>query len=157
MSKVQEKKSAVESPAMAPVLWNPEDRWPRMMQWLDAWLPTDVGWRLQPHTLRMEEFQQDGTLTLRIEFPGIDPDKDVDITIDSGILTVTGRRSESDQSPQHSEFYYGEFFRSVPLPRGIDEGSVNATYDNGILEITMRMPEANGQKRHVPVARRSAT
>jgi len=121
------------------------------MQWWDAWWPADLNWRNQPEPVRMEEYRSDGMLTLRMEVPGVDPDRDMDIHIDDGTLTVAGRRCESEQVPERSEFHYGEFVRRVVLPRGVDEESVKARYHEGILEITMAMPEGTGIPRRVPV------
>jgi HSP20 family protein len=121
------------------------------MQWLGSWLPADLGWWNQPHPLRMEESRQDGTLTLRLEVPGVDPARDIDIVIDDGVLSVSGRRSVSDEAPHRSEFHYGEFVRTVTLPRGADEDSAHASYHEGILEITMTVPEGLGVVRRVPI------
>lgn len=39
--------------------------------------------------LRMEEYFEGSTLVLRAEVPGIDPDKDVEITVSDGVLRLT--------------------------------------------------------------------
>ena len=125
----------------------------RVMDWIDAWLPTDVAWRNHPLPLRMEEIKQDGQLIVRVEIPGIDPEKDIDIVIHDGSLTVSGRRVESEQTAQRSEFSYGEFMRMVTLPRGVDEESAKASYQGGILEITMATTGVEAAPRHVPIER----
>ena len=51
---------------------------------------------LEDTSLKLEEFEADGTLVVRAEMPGIDPEKDVDITIADGRLHICAeRRSET--------------------------------------------------------------
>lgn len=125
----------------------------KVMDWIDAWLPGDALWRTHPFPLRMEEIRQDGQWILRVEVPGVDPDKDIDVAIDRGTLTVSGRRVESEQDVDRSEFSYGEFMRIVTLPRGVDEESVKASYRGGILDIRMDINAARADPTHVPIAR----
>lgn len=129
----------------------------KVMDWIDAWLPTEVARRHHSFPLRMEQIRQDGRLIVRIEAPGIDPPKDIDIVIDSGTLTISGRRIESEETAERSEFSYGEFMRMITLPRGVVEESVTAFYRSGILEISMELDDAAATPRHVPVQRGDAT
>lgn len=90
-------------------------------------------------TMRLEEFVDDGTLVVRAEMPGVDPDKDVDISVHDGMLHIRAERCEEqekkDKSFYRSEFRYGAFARSVPLPSGATVDDVKATYKDGVLEI----------------------
>jgi HSP20 family molecular chaperone IbpA len=119
---------------------------------LDALLPLDLMTRNHGFAVRMEEIRADGTLTLRMEIPGINPAKDVDVCVEEGVLTVSGERGESTQTPERSEFSYGRFIRMVSLPRGADEDSIRASYHEGILEITMDTKAHSGTPRHIAVA-----
>jgi len=67
--------------------------------------------------------------------PGIDPDKDVKITIDNGFLTIRAERLEEKKEGGRSEFRYGSFIRSATLPTGADPDDVTATYGDSILEV----------------------
>ena len=60
------------------------------------------------HMMRVEENLQVGEYVLRAELPGIDPDKDVEISIANGVLTVTAERREEHKEQQRSEFRYGK-------------------------------------------------
>jgi len=95
--------------------------------------------------MRIEEFSEDGHLVIRAELPGIDPDKDVQVTVDEGLLTISGeRRSEtqSDEKGRHfTEMQYGSFMRTIPLPEGAGDKDVTASYRNGILEVRVPMAE----------------
>ncbi|HUY23490.1 MAG TPA: Hsp20/alpha crystallin family protein [Acidimicrobiales bacterium] len=109
--------------------------------------------------LRVEEFVDGDALVVRTELPGIDPDKDVEITISDGMLHIRARREEKSEHKARdgyrSEFRYGSFVRTMSLPAGTKEDDVKATYGDGILEI--RVPvgeEAKTASTRVPVVRR---
>lgn len=128
------------------------DTWPRLTDWFDALLPTEFGWRQRlPHTIRVEEFTRDGSFIVRAEMPGIDPQKDVEITIANGMLTIRGHRHVHEEEAHRSEFFYGEFVRTVSLPPGADDGDIQATYEHGILEVAVRMPAKQATARRIRV------
>jgi HSP20 family protein len=121
--------------------------------WSDLWTGFPSWAALHPSRLiRLEEEVQDGHYLLRAELPGIDPAKDVDITVHNGQLTIKAERSEKKETEGRSEFSYGSFTRSVTLPAGADEEDIKASYDKGILTVDVAVPEqaAPGEK-HITV------
>ena len=124
------------------------DRWRR---WLDLDSETD-------RWLRIEELHEDGMMVVRAELPGVDPEKDVEISVSEGVLHISAKREErsehKDKGTYRSEFRYGAFSRDFVLPKGVDHHAVKATYHDGILEV--RMPwagEASTTMTKVPVTR----
>ena len=107
--------------------------------------------------LKVEEFQEDGHLVVRAEMPGIDPDKDVDISVSDRILHLRAeRRSETkteDKKGYRSEFQYGSFTRSVRLPEGATEDDVTASYTDGILEVRIPVDSAVAEAKKIPITR----
>ena len=87
--------------------------------------------------LRIEEHLDEKTYTLRVEIPGIDPDRDVELTIAEGVLSVRAERQETKTEANRSEFRYGSFQRSVALPTNANADKVSATYTDGILLVTV--------------------
>jgi len=89
--------------------------------------------------LRVEELMDGETLVIRAELPGINPDKDVELTVDDGMLHIHAERRQEkkveDKDLYRSEIRYGAFTRTLPLPAGAGEKGVDATYTAGILEI----------------------
>jgi len=73
------------------------------------------------------------------EMPGIDPAKDVEVTVTDGVLNLHAERSEQNPGRHHSEFRYGSFDRSVRLPEGARPEKVTATYNDGILTVRIAM------------------
>lgn len=115
---------------------------------------TDVekGW------LRVEEFVDAGALVVRAEMPGIDPEKDVEITVADGVLTITASREEKTEHKEkdsyRSEFRYGSFSRSVVLPAGATEEEVTASYTDGVLEVRVPLgEEPKPEPKKIPVTR----
>jgi HSP20 family protein len=97
-----------------------------MDEWETAWL-------------RVEEFREPDALVVRAELPGIDPEKDVEVTVHDNALTIKAeRRENTEDRGKHgyrSEFRYGSFARTVDLPRGARGEDVTASYHDGVLEV----------------------
>ena len=103
------------------------------------------------HIIRVEDETKDGNYEIRAEIPGIDPVKDVDITVRDGVLTIKAERIEKKESNGRSEFSYGSFIRSVTLPPGADEDAIKASYDKGILTVSVPVTQAEAAEKHVTV------
>jgi HSP20 family protein len=92
----------------------------------------------------MDLVETEEHLVLRADLPGID-EKDLDIEIKDGVLTVSGERKE-EQEDKGEGFYraeraFGRFSRSLSLPDGIDTDQVSANFDRGVLEVKIPKPE----------------
>jgi HSP20 family molecular chaperone IbpA len=121
---------------------------------LFAGFPAWAGFRTQidTHLIRPEDKIEDGHYVVRAELPGLDPAKDVVVTVHDGLLTIKAERSAKKESKRRSEFSYGSFMRSVTLPAGADEDDVQARYDKGILTVSVAVPEhAAPSEKHIPV------
>jgi HSP20 family protein len=105
-----------------------------------------TGEMLEPGWLRVEEFVEDATMVVRVELPGIDPEKDVDISLQNGRLRISAKREEKSEHKEkdsyRSEFHYGSFVREIALPEGCTESDVTASYTDGVLEVRVPMGEA---------------
>lgn len=116
---------------------------PTQFDWFDDFIPRGLLLRspeLKP--IKIEEYAKDGKLVIRAELPGADPDKDLDVSVLDGYLTIKGTRHKEFEGDHHSEFSYGSFSRSIALPMGFDEKSIHAEYKNGILEVSLLLPTA---------------
>ena len=104
-------------------------------------------------TMRVEEYIDNGRYVVQAEIPGIDPEKEAEVTVSKGILTIHAERHEETSHKHHSEFRYGSFTRHVALPAAADESDIQASYDSGILQVSVGLKakdEENGAKR-IPV------
>ncbi len=86
----------------------------------------------------LDVLQEDGDIVVRAELPGV-KQEDVEITFHNGVLTISGERRAEEQK-EGSGYYvrerrYGSFRRSMSLPQGTDESSINARFHDGVLEV----------------------
>jgi HSP20 family protein len=100
----------------------------------------------EPGWLGVEEFVDDGTHVVRVEVPGIDPEKDIDISVANDTVRISASKQEKselkDKDTYRSDVRYGSFVRSVALPKGCTESDVKASYRDGVLEV--RIPVGEG-------------
>ena len=121
-----------------------------------SWLDNDTPFVFRTDgtpLVRIEDFVEDGTYVLRAEVPGIDPEKDLEVSVAGDTVTIRGERREEEQDKRHHEIHYGEFVRTVRLPQGSRTDDVKAAYDDGVLEVRVPVdPEGDGTHT-VPIAR----
>ena len=130
------------------------DRWPELFA--RRWPESLRGFPGADTPFKLEEFtEDDGTFVLRAELPGIDPDENLEITVDDGHLTISAEREERseerDNGKYRSEFRYGSMARSVRLPDGADEEAITATFKAGILEVRVPHNGEQAQVKTIPV------
>ena len=88
--------------------------------------------------------------------PGLDPAK-IDVTIDRGVLTLSGERPSSLPAAQEArerkltvysqERAVGSFKRAVSLPDDADPTQVNASYRDGVLHVSVARRESAQPRR----------
>jgi len=105
--------------------------------------------------MRMEDYVRNGDYVVRAELPGVDPEKEVEVSVTDGILSIRAERKEEAIDKSHSEFRYGVFNRQIALPPGADEDHVEASYDKGILEVVVAMKKEDARKteKRIPIKR----
>jgi len=119
---------------------------PDVVRWLESWNP------MPEHTLvRVEDYRDNGNYVLRAELPGMDPKKDIKVSVQGNVLSIVGERSETKREHSRSEFRYGSFARSVSLPDGADTKHMQARYDAGVLQVTVPVHDESQQSRQIPV------
>ena len=85
-------------------------------------------------------------VVISLELPGVDIEKDVDIEVAQGRLTIKGERRElrSPEMEERSgkalvrELRYGAFRREFALPEQVKAEDVDAAYDRGMLFVRVR-------------------
>ena len=98
----------------------------------------------------------DDKFQLYVDVPGVDP-KDVEITLETGVLTITGERfMQAEKSGENvvcrrAERGSGRFYRRFILPETVDAEKVKATDRHGVLEILIPK-KAKAVPRRIEVA-----
>jgi HSP20 family protein len=90
------------------------------------------------------------SFVLKADVPGVD-EKDLDVAVHNGTLTVSGSRSAEDRREGESyalyERQFGSFSRSFALPEMADGDRVEAKLVNGVLTLTIaKRAEAKPRK-----------
>ncbi len=102
-------------------------------------------------TFRVEELVRDNHYVIRAELPGLDPAKDIAVTVDGRTLTIHAERGQQDEEPYRTEFRYRSATRSVRLPARVDAEDITASYRNGILEVSVLLPEPVQEGTRIPI------
>lgn len=128
---------------------------PMLRSWLGEPFLPQTWWSQAGEDLRVEEFRDNGTLVVRCEMPGIDPDEDVEITVRDQMLRIQAERKQESEletsTGYRSEFRYGSYGRVMPLPPGAKEEDVKASYKDGILEIRVPIDVRRTEGAKIPV------
>jgi HSP20 family protein len=138
----------------------------RMDRFLDEWMRALPGRRpfglsaewLGADAIRVDQYRAGDTEVIRAELPGIDPEKDVDLTVGGGLLRINAERRIEEKTEDtgflRHELRYGRFARTLPLPEGVTDSDITATYKDGILEIRIPIPETTtGERRKIEISK----
>jgi len=120
--------------------------------------PTILGWNwVTEDMIRVDEFRENGTLVVRAQLPGLDPDEDVELTVVDGTLRIKAEHEEDETTGDgdyvRHEQRYGSFTRVLPLPEGVTEADVKVSYEDGILEIRIPTPVVEPAATETPIAK----
>ena len=100
---------------------------------------------------RMEVSETNREIRLVAEIPGLD-EKDIDLSIDDGVLTLKGEKRSESQGAIYSERWHGQFQRSLQLGTDADPDKVDASFKNGVLTVTVgKRPEEQRQVKRIAI------
>jgi len=91
---------------------------------------------------------------IEVELPGVKK-KDVDISVDGNILTISGERNVRDEVKDEDyhkiESRYGIFSRSFTLPEKVDIENIEAEFVNGVLEIAIPKLKVDNSSKKIEI------
>jgi HSP20 family protein len=91
--------------------------------------------------------ETDREYLIKAELPEVKKE-DVKITLEDGVITLTGeRRHEKEQKDENEirvESFYGTFSRSFALPDNVDPNGIRAESKDGVLRV--RIPKKQASK-----------
>jgi HSP20 family protein len=91
-------------------------------------------------------------ISVTAELPGMD-EKDVELTLRDGMLTIKGEKKSESKNAQYSERWHGQFQRSLQLGPDVDPEKISATFKNGLLSVTLeKRPEAQNVAKRIPIS-----
>jgi len=101
---------------------------------------------------KMDFEERDDAFVLAIDLPGVHPD-DVQIDASEDQLVIHGTRhqekTEGDETRRRIERSFGDFRRSIRLPKNVDRDAIAAGYEHGVLTVTLPKVAKSGPRRIV--------
>jgi HSP20 family protein len=99
--------------------------------------------------------ETDKTIEVSVELPGMD-EKDIEVSMSDDVLTIRGEKKTEIEKKEKgyylSERSFGSFYRTIPLPAGVDTGKAEAQFKKGVLTITLpKAPEAEEKIKKIQV------
>ena len=96
--------------------------------------------RAEREPAAIDMFEREGSIVVKAEMPGIDPNK-IEVTVVGGELRISGEREE-EKEVKEEQFYrsertFGRIYRALTLPEGCDVDKVSATARDGVLEVVI--------------------
>lgn len=128
---------------------------PLHRSWLDDDTFPTTGTQQALWTPQVEMLERGDKLVVRADLPGLRRE-DVNVEVDDGTLTISGERKQEHEENREgfyrSERSYGQFYRSIPLPDGVDADQVDASFRDGVLEVSFTAPrEQRRQARRISI------
>lgn len=103
------------------------------------------GW---PH---IELSETEDKLKVVAELPGLE-ERDVDITLQDGVLTLKGHKKVEENGRLYSERWEGAFERTIPVGQDVDPEKVKASFKSGVLTVQLpKKPEAQRQVKRISI------
>jgi len=105
---------------------------------------------------QVEMCEQGGKFHVYADLPGLRKE-DVKLSIEDDAIVLQGeRRSSNEEGERGGGFYrsersYGSFYRSIPLPEGIDSQTAEASFRDGVLDICFDAPARQQRTRHLEI------
>jgi HSP20 family protein len=100
---------------------------------------------------QVELSETDNEVKLVAELPGME-EKDVDLTLSDGMLTLKGEKKSETTGAAYSERWHGQFERTVQLGPDVDPDKIKAEFKNGVLTVTVgKRPEAQRQVKRIAI------
>jgi len=94
---------------------------------------------------------------VRLELPGVDVEKDVNVEVDKNRLVIHGEHrdehSEENQGRTLREIRYGSFRRSFQLPAHVTSEAITASYDAGVLTVRVTGAYAGTQAQKIAITK----
>ena len=92
--------------------------------------------------------ESDKEYLIRADLPAVKKE-DVRITLDNGVLTISGERSQREEEKKEKfhrvESFYGTFSRSFSLPDNVDGSAIRAEGKDGV--ITVHVPKMKSEEK----------
>lgn len=104
---------------------------------------TEFGGGMTANWPSLDVKEKDDEVVVTAEIPGM-TDKDVELFVDNGMLTIRGEKKGEREERGYSERFFGKFERQIPLPASVDEERCKADFRDGLL--TIHLPKSREEE-----------
>lgn len=126
----------------------------------DFWRKVENGWNGGDTVVGMygpntDITDTDTSVDVSVELPGM-TENDIEISMSGNAMTIRGEKKieheEERKGIYMSERHYGAFYRTVPLPAGVDPDKAEAQFKNGVLTVSLpKTKESLANIKRIPV------
>lgn len=109
--------------------------------------------RMAGRPIRAEEYVEDGVFVIRADLPGVDPARDIEVSVSADAVEIKAIRRDDQKVRRHGEIAYGLFRRVLTLPDSADRETLTTRYNNGVLEVAIDLPGARQKAEAIPIHR----
>ena len=106
--------------------------------------PTSTVW-----SPRMDLMETNDHYRMRVDLPGISKEN-VSITVEDNRLTIRGERKDESRTEKENvvrmERTFGTFYRSLRLPKAVNEEKIKASFTDGVLSVEIPKTEKSKPK-----------
>ena len=122
-------------------LWRPHNELLRWNRELEGFFDAGRGDReSRPRSPEVDIAEIETGYVLTADLPGVE-EKDIEVSLEDGVLTVSGRREEAKDEGERGrilhERSYGSFYRRFKLGPHVNPGAISASYKNGVLTVVL--------------------
>lgn len=119
-------------------------------------LPFETPASIRQSMPKVEVEENENDVVVSAELPGI-PENNIDLEVSSdGYLTISGEKKqekkENRKGSYFSEFSYGSFKRTIPLPWDLKFDDAKADYKDGVLKVLFpKSQDEQGKKKKISI------
>jgi HSP20 family protein len=111
--------------------------------------PLSTGW-----VPEVEMFTKNNELIVRADVPGLKKE-DITIELTEEAIVLKGERKQEKEEKREgyyrTERYYGNFYRALPLPEGVNIEKAKAVVNDGVLEITLPIVKVEAKTKKLEI------
>lgn len=126
----------------------------------DFWRHMENGWNGRATAVGVfgpstDVSETEDSVEVAVELPGMS-EEDIDISLSGDSMTIRGEKKVEHENRRKgvymAERAYGAFYRTIPLPPGVDSDKAEAKFKRGVLTVTLpKSPEAQAKVKRIPV------